>query len=217
MTTIVGVVSQKGGVGKSTVARLVAREYAAAGWRVKIGDLDVAQGTSFNWQARRLQSGLMPDVPVERFGTVALAQKVAPAYDLMVLDGPPHATEGTLAIARASALTLLPTGLALDDLEPQVLLAHELVRRGIKRDSLAFALTRVGDSEIEIADARAYLARAGYLILPGDLPEKVAYRRASDEGRSATETRYPSLNQRADTLAQAVVDRLTELDRGIAA
>lgn len=58
MAIFLGMVSQKGGVGKSTLARLVAREYANAGWSVKIADLDVSQGTSFNWQARRLQHTL---------------------------------------------------------------------------------------------------------------------------------------------------------------
>ncbi|MSP49949.1 MAG: hypothetical protein EXQ95_11580 [Alphaproteobacteria bacterium] len=213
MALLVGVVSQKGGVGKSTIARMVAREYARAGWRVKIADLDIAQGTSFNWQARRLQSKTTPDVPVERFGTLALALKVASHYDMLVFDGPPHATEGTLAIANNSQLTILPTGLALDDLEPQVLLAHELVRRGVPAARLAFVLVRVGDSDVELNDARTYLGRAGYHVLPGYLPEKVGYRRASDEGRAATETRFPSLNQRADELAQAVVDRLSAITR----
>lgn len=49
MTLMIGMVSQKGGVGKSTMSRLVAREYAAAGWEVKIADLDVSQGTSLNF------------------------------------------------------------------------------------------------------------------------------------------------------------------------
>ncbi|MBM3546930.1 MAG: ParA family protein [Alphaproteobacteria bacterium] len=217
MALLVGVVSQKGGVGKSTIARMVAREYAQAGWRIKIADLDISQGTSFNWQARRLQNKVTPDVPVERFGTLALAQKVASSYDLLVLDGPPHATEGTLAIAKASQLTILPTGLALDDLEPQVLLAHELTRRGVPAARLAFVLVRVGDSDVEQNDARAYLTRAGYSVLAGYLPEKVGYRRASDEGRAATETRFPSLNQRADELAQAVVDRVSTVTREEAA
>src|SRR5215203_4751375 len=68
--SIIGVVSQKGGVGKSTLARLTAREFATSGWNVKIADLDVSQGTSFNWQARRLQNTVEPAVAVERFGTV---------------------------------------------------------------------------------------------------------------------------------------------------
>jgi hypothetical protein len=41
--TIIGIASQKVGVGKSTLARLIAREYAAADWNVKIADLDIGQ------------------------------------------------------------------------------------------------------------------------------------------------------------------------------
>jgi cellulose biosynthesis protein BcsQ len=35
-------------VGKSTLARLIAREYAAAGWDVEIADLDISQATSLS-------------------------------------------------------------------------------------------------------------------------------------------------------------------------
>jgi len=38
---IIAIASQKGGVGKSTLARLIAREYAQAKWNVKIADLDI--------------------------------------------------------------------------------------------------------------------------------------------------------------------------------
>src|SRR5512132_4222161 len=101
MTVMIGVVSQKGGVGKSTISRLVAREYAAAGWTVKIADLDISQGTSTDWKQRREQSALQPEIAVEPFRTVAQAIKVASRYDLRVLDGPPHSMAGTLEIARA--------------------------------------------------------------------------------------------------------------------
>lgn len=214
MSLIVGVVSQKGGVGKSTLARLVAREYALAGWSVKIADLDVSQGTSFNWQSRRLQSGLEPVIAVERFGSVEQALKIGDHYDLVILDGPPHSTAGTLKIADASLLTILPTGLSLDDLEPSVLLAHELRKRGTSAGKIVFALSRVGDSESEIEEAREYIQQAGYGVLPGSLPEKTAFRRASDEGRSLTETRFPSLNKRSDEMAQGIVDRITHLQKG---
>jgi chromosome partitioning protein len=56
MAFVVAMVSQKGGVGKSTLARLLAREFAAQEWNVKIGDLDISQGASFQWRARRLQN-----------------------------------------------------------------------------------------------------------------------------------------------------------------
>jgi chromosome partitioning protein len=71
MALIVSFVSQKGGVGKSTLSRLLAREFASLGWSVKIADLDISQGTSFQWRARRLASAVEPDVPVEQFGVLS--------------------------------------------------------------------------------------------------------------------------------------------------
>ena len=213
MAIFLGMVSQKGGVGKSTLARLVAREYAKAGWSVKIADLDVSQGTSFNWQARRLQNMLEPVIPVERFGTVEQAIKGSGQHDLVILDGPPHSTVGTLKIADVAEMVVLPTGLSLDDLEPSVLLAHEIVKKGIPKQKIVFALCRVGESEPEITEARSYINQAGYATLKGEIPEKTAYRRASDEGRTLTETRFPTLNQRSDLLAQSIVDQLNRIQK----
>lgn len=209
MAVIIGMVSQKGGVGKSTLARLIAREYAAAGWRVKIADLDISQGTSTDWKQRREQTAMEPEIAVEPFRTVAQALKVAELYDLMVFDGPPHSMAGTLEIARASSLVVLPTGLSLDDLRPSIMLAHELVENRIPAERIAFALCRVGDRENEIEEARRYIQKAGYESLPGSLPEKTGYRRASDEGRAASEVTYPTLKERAEELAQAMIDRIT--------
>jgi chromosome partitioning protein len=213
MAIIVSFVSQKGGVGKSTLSRLLAREFANLGWSVKIADLDISQGTSFQWRARRLESGVEPDVPVEQFGSVDKALKLAGQYDMLICDGAPHSSAATKAIAQASDLVVIPTGLAVDDLQPAVTLAHDLVKHGVLRSKIVFALCRVGNSQAEIDDGHAYLEKTGYGTLAGELPEQVAYRRASDEGRALTETRYVSLNQRAELLAQGVVDMITQLSK----
>ncbi len=210
MALMLGVISQKGGVGKSTVTRLVAREYAAAGWNVKIADLDTSQATSYHWQARRLHHRVEPVIAVEQFPNVEHALRIAQNYDLIVFDGAPHATAATLKIAQHSDLVILPTGLALDDLEPTVRLAHEL-KRHIDKSKIALALCRIGDSDSEIKEATDYITAAGYFLLRGAIPEKIAYRRASDLGRAATETAYKSLNQKADELAQAIVDRVQQM------
>lgn len=210
MTLQIGVVSQKGGVGKSTIARLIAREYAAAGWDVKIADLDIAQATSVNWKQRREQNHIQPEIAVEPFRTVAQALKHANVYDLLVFDGKPHSNRETLEIARESNLVVLPTGLSLDDLVPSVLLAHELLEAGIAIKKMVFALCRVGDRDNEVDEARTYLRKAGYDTLLGSLPEKTAYRRASDVGRAASEVSFVSLRKRAEEIAQAVIDRLAE-------
>lgn len=210
MTVIVGVISQKGGVSKSTIARLIAREYAAAGWDVKIADLDISQGTATDWKQRREVNGIQPEIAVEQFRTVAQALKHASVYDLMVMDGPPHSMQGTLEIARASDLVVLPTGLSLDDLKPSVLLAHELVNAKIPTDKIIFVLCRVGDRENEIEEARSYIYKAGYDTVAGSIPEKTAYRQASDNGRALSEVTFPSLKQRAEQVAQGIIDLLSE-------
>jgi cellulose biosynthesis protein BcsQ len=48
---IIALISQKGGVGKSALARLLAVEFLRAGWAVKIADLDTMQGTSTKWES----------------------------------------------------------------------------------------------------------------------------------------------------------------------
>lgn len=210
MTVFVGVISQKGGVGKSTLSRLLAREYAIAKWDVKIADMDISQGTSNDWQKRREMNEIQPYVAVESFRTVAQAIKHAEVHDLMIFDGAPHATKASLEIAQKSDLVILPTGLSLDDLKPSVLLAHELIDSSIPDEKIVFALCRVGDRANETEEARNYIKKAGYTTLAGSLPEKTAYRRASDEGKAISEVSYLSLRKRADEVIQDIINRLTE-------
>jgi len=214
MCIIIGVVSQKGGVGKSTIARLIAREFASHEWNVKIADLDIQQGTSYQWYKRRAANGITPEVRTENFSTVKAALKDAQNFDLFILDGAPHATTATKDIASVADIILLPTGLAIDDLEPQVLLAHELVKNGAAADKIAFVLWRVGDSETEIGEGRQYISEAGYRVLDGQVPDRTGYRRASDAGKAVTETTSKTLNTRADTVAQSIIDTIKRVKAG---
>ena len=158
---ILGVISQKGGVGKSTIARLIACEYAANEWSVKIADMDLSQGTSYRFHERRLQNQVQPEIAVEQFARVRQAVKIANSYDLLVFDGAPHATSQTLDIAKASDLVILPTGIALDDLDPTVRLAHELKQKGIPTKKIVVVFCRVGNSPIELEEAKAYINSTG--------------------------------------------------------
>jgi chromosome partitioning protein len=207
MASIIALVSQKGGVGKSTLARALAREAAAGGLRVKIADLDTQQGTSIDWHRTRMDAGIEPAVSAEAFKTAAQALAIADHFDVLVIDGPARTSQATLEIARVADLVVQPTGASLDDLRPAVREFHALVKAGVPKDRLAFALNRIG-TDAEEADARAYLAEAGYAVLKGCLVERPAYRKAQNEGRAVTETRYAALNTRADTLIQALIDRI---------
>ena len=207
MGTVVAFVSQKGGVGKSTLARAMAREAAAGGLSVKLADLDTQQGTSLDWQRARLAAGIEPVVSVEPFGNAAQALKAATAYDLLIIDGPARTSAGTLEIAKAAGLVVQPSGPSLDDLRPAVREFHALVKAGIPANRLTFALNHIG-TDAEEADARAFLEDAGYFVLAGYLPERPAYRRAQNVGHAVTETKFAALNARADALMQSLVEKV---------
>lgn len=208
MAAVVAFVSQKGGVGKSTLARALAREVAAGGLRVKVADLDTQQGTAVDWHRTRMNAGIEPAVSVESFKTAAQALAAADGYDVLILDGPARTSQATLEIARAASVVVQPSGASLDDLRPAVREFHALVKAGIPRDRLAFALNRIG-TDAEEADARSYIKEAGYGALSGCLVERPAYRQAQNAGFSVTETRYAALNARADALIQSLIDKVT--------
>ena len=212
MALKIGVVSQKGGVGKSTLARLIACEYARNGWEVKIADMDKGQQTVLNWHRRRLEQNIQPETSVEQYSSVDRALRVENNFDLIVFDGSPRATTVTREIAKVCDLVVLPSGLPLDDLEPTVLLTHDLKAKGVNPDRIAVAFCAIGDSKAELEEARDYLKKGGCYVFRPTIPRRTAYRRASDTGHCLTETRYASLNTKADALVQAIIDRITKLE-----
>lgn len=211
MTYIVGMVSQKGGVGKSTLARMMAREFVAGGLSTKIADLDTQQQTCTNWAGRRAENNIDPEIQVQSFASVKTALGEGPRFDALILDGKPNASEQTTEIGIASDLVVIPTGQTVDDLHPGVVLAHSLRKKGVSGDRIVFALFRTTGSARENQAAREYLAEAGYRVLAGAVPVSTAYGTASDAGKAITETSFPTLNDRASALAQSVIDRIVEL------
>jgi chromosome partitioning protein len=207
MFTIIAFISQKGGVGKSTLSQALAREAVVGGLKTKIADLDTQQGTTVDWHRDRLNAGIQPEIAVESFATAAQALKIAHQYDLLIIDGPARMSKGTLEIATVADLVVQPTGASRNDLRPAVREFHALAKAGIARDKLAFALSKIG-TPTEESEARAYLSEAGYTVLDGYLPERPAYRKAQNAGRSITETSFRNLNSRADALIQALINRV---------
>ena len=202
---IIACLSQKGGVGKSTFSRLIAAAYAHSGWTVKIADFNTKQKTSTDWAAMRQENGVTPEIAAETFTSITSVLKQVDRYDLLVCDGRPDSDTSSLEIARKSNLIVLPAATAHDDLKPQVMLAHELLSKGIDKRRLIFALNRTVDSEIACDDARDFITRAGYRCAQTTIPLRTAYEMAQNTGRSLLETNFTTLNARAADLMKEIV------------
>jgi chromosome partitioning protein len=207
--SVIAFLSQKGGVGKSTLARAVAVEAARAGLSVRLADLDVSQGSLIDWHRDRLTSGIEPSPPVQLHRNLQDALSYASTVDLLILDGPAKADVDTLAIARMADLVVLPSGASLDDLRPAVRVGNSLLKAGIPSSRLIYALTRIS-TETEAEAAREYIVSARYQVASGYLPERPAYRTAQNAGRAVTESPYTGLRTAALGLVQAIIDALPE-------
>ena len=202
---VISCLSQKGGVGKSTFSRLIASAYAHSGWSVKIADFNTKQKTSTDWAALRQAHGVQPEISAETFTSIAKALKQADKYDLMVCDGRPDSDVSSLEIAREADLIVIPVGVSLDDLQPQVLFAHELSSKGISKNRMVFVVNRTVDSEVACEDARNFISGAGYRCASTDIPLRTAYQMAQNIGRSLLETNFTTLNARAGELMKEIV------------
>lgn len=208
----IGCISQKGGAWKTTIARALGTTYTVAGWETKIIDLDIKQATATNWQQRRLRADISPAVPVQMYGNVATALSRAGDADLYIFDGPANATEETVRIAKASQLLILPTGLTLDDLEPQVALANALVdSHAIPAERIVFALCKASKRSAPIEAAREYLGKTRFAVLDGAIQQQDCYAAAMNEGRSITETPFKGPRLKAIEVIQSAVNHFERL------
>lgn len=202
MGEVISFVGQKGGTGKSTLARAFAVEAARVQANVLIADLDDAQRTSFEWGERRLANGFRPVVQVERLQRKQVFTRAA-NVDALVVDAPGWADANTLWLAQGSQLTVIPTGGGIDDLNPTIRLMHELMGKGVPDWRVALVLCRV-QNEAEVSFARDYLRQAKYKALKGELYERKSFRDLQNLGQSVTENSAASLAKEAREVVDSI-------------
>ena len=211
MSFVIAFVSQKGGVGKSTLSRACAVELVKNNYTVKVADLDTQQGTTLDWHRLRLDNKVTPNIhSVECYNLVNDCLQNSDNFDFLIMDAPARSSKGTLEIAKIADIIIQPSGASLDDLNPAILVFHELIKKGISRDKLFMSLCRIG-THSEYEDAYEYIKNAGFNILDGYLLEKASYRQAHNQGKTILESHFNHLKQKADVVIQSTLDNFKNL------
>jgi chromosome partitioning protein len=104
---IIGVLNQKGGVGKTTIAVNLAAVFAKTGQRVLLVDAD-PQGSSLAWSAARDIEPLFTVVGMAKPTLHKDMPSIAADYDVVIIDGSPRVSELGRAAIMASDLVLIP-------------------------------------------------------------------------------------------------------------
>lgn len=104
---IIGVLNQKGGVGKTTLSVNIAAALARNGQRVLLIDAD-PQGSALDWAAAREGDPLFAVVGLPKPSIHKELSVVGEGYDHIVIDGPPRVTDLARSAIMASDVVLVP-------------------------------------------------------------------------------------------------------------
>ena len=205
--TIIAFVSQKGGVGKSTLARLLATEATKKKIKTLLADCDHQQKTSFEWTQWRKENKTNPAIASQIFQQVKDIWSHAKSHQLIIIDAPARTSRGTLEIAKKADLIIQPVGASRDDLLPALREFNALKAQGINQNKLLFVLNHLS-TPAEVLATQEYLTESTYNFCPFYLYERASYRQAQSEGKAITEVNYPTLRKQAQKLVQSLLKHL---------
>ena len=194
---IASFVEQKGGVGKSTLARVLAVAAARQEYKVLLADFDLEQLSCVEWSALRLRSGIEPDIEARVFNSFKNIRKIQSDFDLVVVDTRGLADELTKEISHESDVVFLPTGTSMDDLRPTLALARKLSRSRKVSNKSVLILSKVGRSERLLQTARETIADADFEVLDNVWPERDGFQADLDIGKAGSESHNPFLKEAA--------------------
>ncbi|EDR6252697.1 AAA family ATPase [Providencia rettgeri] len=185
---IIGVLNQKGGVGKTTLSVNIAAALAHSGARVLLIDAD-PQGSSLDWSAAREGDPIFSVVGLPRASVHKEIGQVGQGYDHIIIDGPPRVTDLARSAIMASDLVLIPVQPSPYD----VWAADEVVKliqeATVYKENLksAFVVNRKIANTAIGRDVGEALAAYEMPILTSTVTQRVIYAEAAAQGKAVFE------------------------------
>ena len=185
---IIGVLNQKGGVGKTTLSVNIAAALAHGGARVLLIDAD-PQGSALDWSAAREGDPLFSVVGLPRASIHKEIGEIGKGYDHIVIDGPPRVTDLARSAIMASDVVLIPVQPSPYDIWAADEIVKLVQEATVYKDGLksAFVVNRkIANTAIgrDVGDA---LAAYPVPVLAATVTQRVIYAEAAAQGKAVFE------------------------------
>lgn len=184
----IGILNQKGGVGKTTLSVNLAAALSRRGKRVLLIDGD-PQGSALDWAAARSDSPLFAVVGLPKASIHKELLIVGQGYDHILIDGPPRVTELARSAIMASDVVVIPVQPSPYDIwaAEEIIKLVEEARHFKEKLKSCFVINRKITNTAIGRDVREALSAYPVPVLTSSITQRVAFAEAAAQGKSIFE------------------------------
>lgn len=209
MPTVIAVLNQKGGSGKTTIATNLAHALKRDNYTVLLIDSD-PQGSARDWNEAS-GGNIIPVVGLDRETLAKDLQAISQGYDWIVIDGAPQIAKLSAAAVKAADLVLIPVQPSPYDIWAcadlvDIIAARREVTDG--KPEAAFVISRAIKNTKLSGEINQALSDYGLPVLKASTTQRVVYPTTAAEGLTVFSDPNSDAAREINTLKKEVLEVL---------
>jgi chromosome partitioning protein len=186
---IIGLLNQKGGVGKTTLAVHIADAFSRMGKQVLLVDAD-PQSSALDWAASRKGDAAFAVAGLPKTSIHKELPKLAKGFDTVIIDGPPRVYDVARSAIMACDLVLIPVQPSPYDVWAAKEIVDLIAEAGVYKPNIkaAFVINRKIVNTALGRDVAEALAEYPIPVLRASVCQRIALAESAAQGQTVFET-----------------------------